>query len=530
MFKKGKWGKVALASALLASSLGIATPALAAPPTLTSPEDAKLTKVIKADPSITIYKNDSDRDTYTFQFAGGGTVGADHTSGGVLQDSVTIKENDEIPVIPNQTLEGINVPKGTAGGTIPEGNQQAIVQITIADILNGGTPNSTQDDIRFPHAGVYTYKVTEPTTSNKASGAYIIRSQAEYTMRLYVTNDETTGQPKVTGVTVQRDKDDNGDDYTPGGTGGDNSDNAKKMDPTYPKDTDNPKDNVINDEIPDAVETETGKTEDPTLKGDSEGRNVYGFTFTNEYVKGGRFIIQKVTKGDYADKSKLFDVNVELFDVGANGRSGIKVAYTVDDGNGNAVEKSATFGKDYTTDEQGVDNTGQFKDAIVRFKAQISDTGKISINSITDINGQVIQEGLNAGTTVTVTETGVNEYTASGYYWNKNTDTVAPTATKGQDGKYTADPADAGVTKAFTQSAEGAGVTVGSNNPNDDNNHITTTVDGGYVYLLNIYDDTAVTPTGILINNLPYVLMVGIPVVAFAVMFVNKRRHADEIA
>jgi hypothetical protein len=26
------------------------------------------------------------------------------------------------------------------------------------------------------------------------------------------------------------------------------------------------------------------------------------------------------------------------------------------------------------------------------------------------------------------------------------------------------------------------------------------------------------------------VLMVGIPVAAFAVMFVNKRRHADEIA
>ena len=53
--------------------------------------------------------------------------------------------------------------------------------------------------------------------------------------------------------------------------------------------------------------------------------------------------------------------------------------------------------------------------------------------------------------------------------------------------------------------------------------------DGGYVYLVNAFDDSTVTPTGILINNLPYVLMVGIPVAVGAVMFVNKRRQANEL-
>jgi predicted aconitase with swiveling domain len=44
------------------------------------------------------------------------------------------------------------------------------------------------------------------------------------------------------------------------------------------------------------------------------------------------------------------------------------------------------------------------------------------------------------------------------------------------------------------------------------------------VFVVNEIADDKVAPTGIFIDNLPYILMVGIPVAVFGVMFANRLR------
>jgi NADH:ubiquinone oxidoreductase subunit F (NADH-binding) len=113
-----------------------------------------------------------------------------------------------------------------------------------------------------------------------------------------------------------------------------------------------------------------------------------------------------------------------------------------------------------------------------------------------------LTKGLKASTKYDVAEAAYADYTPAAYVQQTN----APAMKK------------AGTAKTGTK---GAGLSVTNAEVGND---------GGYVYIENTFDDSSVTPTGIIINNLPYVLMVGIPVAGFAVMFANKRRHADEIA
>ena len=44
------------------------------------------------------------------------------------------------------------------------------------------------------------------------------------------------------------------------------------------------------------------------------------------------------------------------------------------------------------------------------------------------------------------------------------------------------------------------------------------------VFVVNEIADDKVAPTGIFIDNLPYILMVGIPTAVFGVMFANRLR------
>jgi hypothetical protein len=48
--------------------------------------------------------------------------------------------------------------------------------------------------------------------------------------------------------------------------------------------------------------------------------------------------------------------------------------------------------------------------------------------------------------------------------------------------------------------------------------------DGAYAVCRNDFDDTKVTPTGIIINNLPYVLLIGLALGGI-VLFSRKRRY-----
>lgn len=60
----------------------------------------------------------------------------------------------------------------------------------------------------------------------------------------------------------------------------------------------------------------------------------------------------------------------------------------------------------------------------------------------------------------------------------------------------------------------------------DANNALTVLVgeDGAYVICRNAFDDNSVTPTGIIINNLPYVLLIGLALGGI-VLFSRKRRY-----
>jgi hypothetical protein len=44
------------------------------------------------------------------------------------------------------------------------------------------------------------------------------------------------------------------------------------------------------------------------------------------------------------------------------------------------------------------------------------------------------------------------------------------------------------------------------------------------IFIVNNLDEAKVSATGIFVDNLPYILMIGVPLVVFAGMFVAKRR------
>jgi hypothetical protein len=44
------------------------------------------------------------------------------------------------------------------------------------------------------------------------------------------------------------------------------------------------------------------------------------------------------------------------------------------------------------------------------------------------------------------------------------------------------------------------------------------------IFVVNSLDNNKVSPTGIFFDNLPYILMIGVPLVVFAGMFVARRR------
>jgi hypothetical protein len=51
-----------------------------------------------------------------------------------------------------------------------------------------------------------------------------------------------------------------------------------------------------------------------------------------------------------------------------------------------------------------------------------------------------------------------------------------------------------------------------------------TTGNATTIFVVNDLDTNKVSNTGILVDNLPYILMIGVPLVVFAGMFVAKRR------
>lgn len=492
MFVQLRKGRLALAVTLLAVfCLGFAVPALAEDEVYpTSPEDAKITKIIDGPLGISTAADD-----YTFTFAGAGKVSKDGTklvSDGVAQDSNTIKEGDTIPVVGANgkvVVSGENITNNNSIGP-DESLRQTTVSVPLSNVFAGVT---------FDHAGVYTYRVTEDPATTNVTGAFLNSSKASYLVRVYVINNDDSGNgTTVDKVTVEREADDDG------------KAKSEKVDSTKPE-TD------ANGKITDAGS-------DDEVSGDSRGRNVDGFTFANEYAKGGLLVVRKMAEGDYANKNEEFPITLTITDPAAADAPGCCLTYMVTGGT-DQTENLNSEGR-----HRQIDGVSGASDYMVLFnsknqaviKANLKHGGAITVTGLYGAYQEQADEqgnhrikftsGLKNGTTFEVTESNFGLYKASGYVDDKVEGSTGPTVTKGSDGTYTID--STGLLEFTTTSKQ---LTISD----------TVATDGSTIYVLNLFEDSNANPTGIIINNLPYILMVAIPVGVFAVMFVNKRRQSS---
>ena len=524
-------------TAVLTAVLGVgfSTPALAEGESMYQPEQAMLTKVIVA-PAGTVASGDE----YVFHFAGGGQVTGINTesgdklfSDGVEQDTSALKVGDTVPTIDDVTLQGVAL---TDENSLSNGqSSQVVVQKSIADILDG---------VEFPHAGVYTYVVTEKSaTTALTNGTYINASKAEYILRIRVKNTKTGGQSQsnnkeltIEGVTVEQTKDDDGND---------GNDTTGKVNPTYPTVTGvNKIYEIAAGKIPDA-----GK-----LAGDGRGCNVAGFTFANQYVKGGAFQVKKLYDGAYSDRTKYTLVELVIYSAAAamSDQHGMVVTYRIEGEGIDTTENNQDSDGEHTK-LNGIydDKVTQVSDYMQRFddsgwcyiKADLKEGSSIRITgefgpydaTYADQapNGKDRREtlsttGLLQGQTFYVIERYPGDYAPTGYVYvggdasadpridqtnmtkteKLTSDMVDETSIPGPEYDNNPDAFERRMLKAgslFVKGSATGGATT--------------------VFVVNAIDESNVIPTGIFIDNLPYILMVGIPVAVFAVMFVIKHRE-----
>lgn len=506
-------GAVAAVMAMALALWGVA-PALAEDEVVYTTSEAMITKVIVG-PEGT----DASGDTYTFSFLGSGTVREGDVDAGevrdalytgegsdsVQQDSRTIKKDDVVPAIANVTMSGVQL---TSANSLTNGQSyQTVVSVPLSEAL---------DAVVFPHAGIYTYRVVESATTTQLTGDgyYINPSKSAYLLRVRVENDDSTpenaaaGKTRVGDVTVERVLDDDGHEST-----------VKKVDPTYPRSEGGKITHVNANTVP----------AENSLAGDNpeRGRDVYGFTFANEYVKGGEFVVKKLVDGDYADKTKLFPIKLEVYSEAttAPDAQGACITYQIQGGGVDNTDNYDEYGDHKTLTgifdiPQATDNMAVFdaETGIATIDAELKEGSSIVITgvfgphhaSFIGPNGKdkrmvLSTSGLLQGNTYTVTESTPGNYVPTGYVYV---------------GEDELDPRDADALAA-------AGTSVTQKDKSADG---TLTVEGGAtgsattVFVVNTLEDEKVSPTGILIDNLPYILMVVVPLGVFAAMFVSRRR------
>ena len=521
MFKKAKRRGAALVAVLTtALGLGFATPALADETLYAELSNAYLTKVIDAP-----LGTNATGDVYVFHFAGGGEVTEknDNTdqgpipiySDGVKQDVTTLSVHDVVPTIPDVTLKGANI---TADNSQSKGKyQRSIVQKPLSEILV---------NIKWPHAGVYTYDVTESSASTKLNEYYINASKAQYLLRVRVKNAHTgensvlnDTQTIIEGVTVEQLKKNNGEAL----------DSGVKVNPTYPQKEANS--NKVAAEGDASVdnwhEIEEGK--------------LPGFTFTNTYVHGGSFTVKKLYDGAFSDRTKLSTVELKIYSeaaVKSTNENPIRcVSYVVENGgvdltknNMDSQGEHARLNGVYDVaqanhsmamfDEDGwcYITAGLKEGSCIRITGEYGeyspDYEKVAPNH-KDRRRTFCATGLLDGHKYYVEERNLGHYRPTGYVY------IGTNAS--------ADPRkdDTGMTRKNH---------VGDSPINDkDGNELfaawdlsvegTTEGSATTVFVVNVLDENKVSVTGVLIDNLPYILMVGIPVAVFTAMFVAKLRE-----
>ena len=324
-----------------------------------------------------------------------------------------------------QNTEGTGLVKTPASVTIPD--------ISFTTAQTGTTKQRAK--VKFPaykEAGEYEYTVTESQTADPAvtNGNHekLIMSGAEYTMDVYVTENEKTSALEISNIIVKRTKDDAGQ-------------NANGVKVTDIGDDDNNGFNFTNTYVQEAGTGTNPTNPDP------------------DYTTYGSLDVSKIIKTDAADKA---DTNKE-FAFTAN--------FTFPTGtDGTTFGAKATIG-DSTTTITGASYTFKLKH-----------------------NQNVKFTGLPVGTKISVTESATPNYKGSAEVVINNGTKEAVAETK--------------YNEALTVSDK----TLGQNK---------NTVD-----VTNTYN--YVPATGIIMNTLPYVLMIALCGAALMAFVAFKRRRLQK--
>jgi len=408
--KRYKTLKVFLSLALaFVLCLGSMTTVFAAPGPISgsenAPAQAVITKALQM-PDGTV----TPAETFTFTFAkkdvdGDSSTGAQGT----------------MPLITSKTVAF------TASDT---GTTTASVKTVTGDTV------SLFDGVTWPHAGVYTYTVTE----SAGSTAGMTYSQASYDISVYVANGSTSGSLYVEaiGTTIVL-KDD--------GTAG------------------------------------SGKT-DPTTSTSVTG-TYSAMVFTNSYVytptdvdptANDMLSISKTVTGTYGDKTKYFPFTVTLNKAELVPDTPVYKVYVME-GNSVAAATSANYAGTISTDTHG---------------NYIGVTVGIPI-TINLKHGQWLSfVGLPVGTTYSVTEAAADGYTPS------------------------VSVVENGAAAVATSGSLNTALSVGSPTP------VIIGANKNSAAFTNDYRD--ITPMGIALDNLPFILMIVLAVSALATYIIVKSR------
>ena len=486
--------------------LGFATPALAEGEPTYVPSDAKLTAVIVAP-----IGTDASKDKYVFHFDGDGTVTGKTDNNGnlhVYSDEIeqvvtTVKVGDVVPKIGdeygNVTLNGIKL---TDANSLTNGQLgQTVVQKSLSEILSAD---------KFPHAGVYTYEVTQTSATSDSGTAYIAASNAKYCLRIWVKNAKTEGSSElgdtslvIDYVTVHRLNNDDGADETKNDDG---RDKTVKVDPTYPT-TDA---NGRIDSILATQQVEAGK-----LAGDARGRNVPGFTFANEYYTVGPFQVKKLYDGDHSDRTRYSTVELAVKASVSPNASGGYLTYKIE-GEGKDLTEGRTANGEQGSKVSFGDNGWCY------IKAELKEGSSIRITGEFDSSGNVLSpNGLFRGQAYYVLENDLGDYRPTGYVY-VGTDAVDPRTNYSDNNNLWYSQSDVGnspingytLPDGTTKEINAFALLIENRN----------TTGNDTIFVVNKLDEQKVSATGIFFDNLPYILMIGVPLVVFAGMFVARRR------
>lgn len=490
-------------------------------------------------------------ETFTFTF----------TKVGVNEDDAADTYTPVMPVLPATTAAqtGITVTDNTlniaytdadtaaaastnllkADGTTnfdAAGDAYRLKGVSLAQILgyvdvdgDGVADTADNDNLAgvFTHAGEYVYTVTETTGTNTD----VTYSTATYKLRVFVVNDDSVDNVgtdrdglKISGITIMQTHEEY--DWA--------SETA-----------------FVNVKVDATTEEKDEGTDDTT---DTKTNQGTGFTFQNEYTPKSSLNILKTVKGSYGDQTKLFPFAMTLtipdsMKAAQQKMAGVAVTATVFDADGNAVQvpgatEGATVDKTvtFTFDADGKTASAIFTLAHgqkLNFDKTLPVGTTYTLGEYLDLNENVFGTGTtttqnwyDAGATVAEE---YSDYTAKAERVTTNAETdvtVGVAGTKGATYVLTS-TTPAQPTDTITQ-AMAAAMVVGENDKvttaGAATEAVNTTEATDHDFLSNVtevsntYDN--ITITGLLMNNLPFILMILIALSGITGYVVVKRKMA----